>query len=153
MQRRYVYKYDIAAFVYELYYLLGFAVDIGRQQTGELSYAVVVVDYKVARFEAVELLYEHCRLAPTSSIGLKREPMKAVEYLVVGEEAYLKVVVYKTLVQRFVYSLERNIVASVVENRGDTVYLLLAVGGYVYAVAVGEVLLYVFNLTDRKSVV
>ena len=71
--------------------------------------------------------------------------MKAVEYLVVGEEAYLKVVVYKTLVQCFVYSLERNIVASVVENRGDAVYLLLAVGGYVYAVSVGEVLLYVFR--------
>ena len=71
--------------------------------------------------------------------------MKAVEYLVVGEETYLKVVVYETLVQCFIYSLERNIVASVVENRGDTVYLLLAVGGYVYVVSVGEVLLYVFR--------
>ena len=64
--------------------------------------------------------------------------MEAVKYLVVGEHACLCRVVDKAFVDCRYHRREADVVATVLEDGAQSLYLLLRVAEYVYLVPVGE---------------
>ena len=145
VQRRYIDKNNVATLVDEFYHLLRFAVDIGSQQSCKLTYAVVVMDNIITRFQLIELLYEHRCLASSGSIRPQGIFVQTIEYLMVGKKAYFQVVVHKTLVQTTFDSFECDIIASIIENTLYTVGLLAAVGRYKYTVSFSDIIAYILR--------
>ena len=107
----------ITALVGDFYHLLEtrFAaaarcgVDGHTHQTAETADTVIDVNHEVAHLELLNLLQRQRHLAAARFVALQVVLVETVEYLVVGKETQLGIVVGKTLVQRSVNALERDV--------------------------------------------
>ena len=129
----------------EFYHLLHLSVDGSAHQPAKASHSMVDMHNKVAHLYLRQLLQRQRQLARTHTVALERVLMEAFKNLMVGKRANLTLVVYKSLMKRAQHRREADIVLSVVEDRAQTFKLRLAVGKYVYFVAVR------LKLTERRT--
>ena len=92
--------------------------------------------YVVANLYLRQLFQRKGELAGTHTVAFQSIFVETLEYLMVGEHAYFKVVVNESLVHGVEYRLERYQVAAVVEYHAQTLELRLVVGKYVDFVTV-----------------
>ena len=129
-------EYDVVVGIHELDHLLCVAVDIGAQQPGKFSHAVVHMHYVVTRLNGTQLLEAQRELAGTCAVGAEIVFVEPVKNLVVGEHATLLEVVHKPLVEGGCDGSEAYLVAPVGKNLFEAFKLFFAVGEYQYLISI-----------------
>ena len=111
------------------YHLL-IAVPLGNtHQSGEPSYSEIHMHDIVARLHLLQFLQGKRHLSRTGSIASQTVLMEAVEYLMIGEQTDLLVIVNKSLMECLVHRHEGNgLLRHTVEDLAQTLLLLGAVG-------------------------
>ena len=113
-------------------------------QSAKLAYTEVYVHDKVAGFHLLQFLHGERHLSCACRVGAQTVLVEPVEYLVVGKEAALAVVVHESLVQGFVHGHKVYVVALqflAAEDVLEALLLLGAVGKDVERVAFQDVVL------------
>ena len=136
--------HNVVVLVDDAYHLLIGVAGRHAHQTAELAYAEVYVHQIVARVELLQFLHGECHLAGTCAVGTETVLVEAVEYLGIGKEAHLQVVVGKALVERLVHwdegdGLGMLLLGTFGEDVLESLVLLLAVGEDVEPVACKDI--------------
>ena len=108
---------------------------VHAHQTAEDTHTVVHMHDIVARVELLYLLERHSHLTTTHLFVAQRVLVEAVEYLMVGEEAQLALVVAETGVKGAAHGSEADARLLVVEDALQAVGLLLGISQDVKVVA------------------
>ena len=111
------------------YHLL-IAVPLGNtHQSGKPSYSEVHMHDIITRLHLLQFLQGECHLSRTGSIASQTVLMEAVEYLMIGEQTDLLVIVNESLMECLVHRHEGNgLLRHTVEDLAQTLLLLGAVG-------------------------
>ena len=94
----YAYQNKIIVLIEQLYHLLRPTVDIGAHKAAKTTYTVVYMNDIVAYLYLIELAQRQCEFSAPCPVALKIIFMETVEYLMIGEETVLTLVIHKTLV-------------------------------------------------------
>ena len=130
MEGVYADKHNVIVLEEEFYHLLRMTVDICLHQATEFCNSVVYVNNIITCLNLLEFLKTQGKLAPTGAITFQIIFVEAVEYLVVGEEAYLLLVVGEAFVDGMVYGGETYLIATVFENILQSLVLIRCVAKY-----------------------
>ena len=122
---------DIDIVVSRICYLddfLQLAAILHLHQSSETTNAIVDMNHIISYLELLQFLERQCHLASCSLIAAEVVTMETVEYLMVGEDGHLEVVVDEAGMQSLVDRGEPYARLFIVEDTFQTVRLLLAVG-------------------------
>ena len=156
VKRVYGHVDHVAPLVDDAYHLLVAVARGHAHQSEELAHTEVDVHHEVAGFHLLQFLHGERHLSHAGGIRLEVVLMETVEYLVVGEETSLQVVVDEPLVECAVDRLERqggrceDIVGGRVEDILQPLYLFLAVGQDIESIPLGKMVLQ--RLREQRQV-
>ena len=135
VQRMYGNEHHVIVLVYEFDDLLcGIAAGY-PDQSGKFTYAVIGVHHIVAGMKHVEVFQCQSHFSGSGLVAFQIVFVEAVEYLMVGEAAYLRIVVDEAFMQGLVDGREGYVFVSVFKYRLDSFYLFVAVATDVYVIS------------------
>ena len=98
-------------------------------QSSKLADSEIHMHDKITRLHLLQFLQGECHLSRASRIASQTVLMEAVEYLMIGEQTDLLVIVNKSLMECLVHRHEGNgLLRHTVEDLAQTLLLLGAVG-------------------------
>ena len=96
----------VVVLIHDAYHLLIAVANGNTHETGKLSDAVIHMYDEVARLHFLKFFHGERHLSAACGIRTETVFMEAVEYLMVGEDAHLHVIVGKAAMQGFLHRLE-----------------------------------------------